>query len=266
LLSFVPPLAFLVSTWIEDRRPDDRFPFGMIRATSVGYLVSAVALATVGLYLAFDSAMALIHTEHPTIGSMQIFGSTIWFGWVMIAALVYSAVLPVIFGRLKLSLAPQLHDKVLLADAKMNKADWLTGAAAVAGIIGIGMGWWWADAVAAIVISLDVLKDGFKHTGAALRDLVDEMPRTLDDSDFDPLIEQVEKHVANYDWVEDARLRLRQEGRYLTGTVYLVPKAESGVTARIEEAERELLALNWRIHDISIMPRTVIADVLADGR
>ena len=51
-----------------------------------------------------------------------------------------------------------------------------------------------ADAVAAIVIALDVLHDGFKHTGAAIRDLSDEMPRTNNDKEFDPLIKEVQGH------------------------------------------------------------------------
>ena len=65
-----------------------------------------------------------------------------------------------ILGRLKKPLAEGLYDKVLHADAEMNRADGLTGLAAIAGVIGIGMGLWWADSVAALVIALDV--DHFK--------------------------------------------------------------------------------------------------------
>jgi cation diffusion facilitator family transporter len=258
LLSFVPPIAFLIASWIEGWAPNDRFPFGFIRVTSIAYLVSAVALAGVGIFLIVDSALALIATEHPTIGSMQLFGVTFWFGWVMIAALVYSALLPAVFGRLKLAPAQALHDKTLWADALMNKADWMTALAAITGILGIGMGWWWADAVAAIVISLDVLHDGVKHTGAAIRDLSDEMPRTIDDSEFDPLIKDVQERVDRLPWVAESRLRLREEGRFLTGTVYVVPRGSSVPPEWLEEAERDLLSLGWRLHDVSIMLRTRI--------
>jgi divalent metal cation (Fe/Co/Zn/Cd) transporter len=115
LLSFVPPVAFLVASWIEGWAPNDRFPLGFIRVTSISYLVAAVALAGVGLFLIVDAGMTLIATEHPTIGSVEVFGMTVWFGWVMIAALVYSAALPVVFGRLKLTPARELHDKTLWA-------------------------------------------------------------------------------------------------------------------------------------------------------
>lgn len=264
LLSFVPPVAFLVASWIEGWPPSDRFPLGFIRVTSIGYLVSAVALGGVGLFLIVDSGMALIQREHPTIGSVEVFGVTLWLGWIMIMALLYSVTLPVIFGRLKIRPARVLHDKILFADALMNKADWMTGAAAVVGILGIGLGWWWADAAAAIVIALDVLYDGVKHTGAAIRDLSDEMPRTIDDKQFDPLIDRVENHVSALPWVRECRLRLRQEGRFLTGTVYVLPRDGSVSPERVEKAEEGILDLDWRIHDVSIMPRTRLT--LATGR
>lgn len=265
LLSFVPPVAFLVVSWIEGWPPNDRFPLGFIRVTSIGYLVSAVALAGVGIFLILDAGMALINTEHPTIGSVEFLGTTIWFGWVMIAALVYSAILPVVFGRLKLGPAHQLHDKILLTDALMNKADWMTGVAAIVGILGIGMGWWWADAVAAIVIAADVLHDGFKHAGAAIRDLCDEMPRTIDDGEFEPIVGQIEAYVDGLEWVANSRLRLRQEGRFLTGTIYVVPRDPKISPDLIERAEADLLDLSWRLHDVSIMLRTQIEEP-ASGR
>ena len=63
-------------------------------------------------------------------------------------------------GRIKLRYAEQLSDKVLRADADMNKADWLTGLATAVGVLGIGLGFWWADAVAALVVSISISKDG----------------------------------------------------------------------------------------------------------
>lgn len=68
----------------------------------------------------------------------------------MIAVMAVTSVPPVILGRLKMRLAKDLHNKVLYADADMNKADWMTGAGSIVGIAGIGIGLWWADAAAAL--------------------------------------------------------------------------------------------------------------------
>ena len=135
----------------------------------------------------------------------------------------------------------------------------MTGMAAVGGILGIGMGWWWADAAAAIVIAVDVLHDGVKHTGAAMRDLSDEMPRTIDDAAFDPLIGAVRARIRAFPWVAESGLRLREEGRFLTGTVHVVPKGPVDA-ACVEEAERGLAALHWRVRGVSVMPVTRIGE------
>ena len=58
----------------------------------------------------------------------------------MLPALAYSALPSVLLGRAKIPLAEELHNKVLYADAKMNKADWLTAGAAMVGVVGIGFG------------------------------------------------------------------------------------------------------------------------------
>jgi divalent metal cation (Fe/Co/Zn/Cd) transporter len=252
LLSFVPPTAFLAASWIEGWPPSDRFPLGFIRASSVAYLVSAVALAGVALFMIFDASRALMLSERPTIGSIEAFGITFWSGWLMIAVLAYSAILPVIFGRLKQRPAKLLHDKVLWADALMNKADWMTGLSAIAGIIGIGFGLWWADAVAAIVIALDVLHDGYHHTSAAIRDLIDETPRTLDDSRSDPLQQQLSEEAHALAWVRTSDVHLRQEGRYLTGTIGVVPVSDTVSAATLTMAEDRFAELHWRLRMVRI--------------
>jgi divalent metal cation (Fe/Co/Zn/Cd) transporter len=61
-------------------------------------------------------------------------------GWLMLPALAWSGLPAVFLGRAKISLAEELHNKVLYADAKMNKADWLTASAAMVGVVGIGSG------------------------------------------------------------------------------------------------------------------------------
>lgn len=254
LLSFVPPIAFFGASWIERRPPNPRFPFGYIRATSIAYLVSAVAVAGVGLFLIADASLTLIRSEHPTIGSVELFGATVWLGWLMVAALAYSVVLPVIFGRLKMRLARDLHDKVLWADALMNKADWLTGLAAAVGIIGIGFGWWWADAVAALVIATDVLHDGYRHTTAAVRDLIDEVPRTVDDEELDPLPRQVGALVGGLPWVRDCMVQMREEGRFLVGTVHVKAREDRVEAQWLRDAEMQVRGLHWRLHRVAVVP------------
>ena len=71
----------------------------------------------------------------------------------MLAAIAYSAVPSVLLGRAKLRLAPKIHDKVLLADADMMRADWMAEAATAVGGVGAGFGLWWLDPLAAALVS-----------------------------------------------------------------------------------------------------------------
>ena len=96
-------------------------------------------------------------------------------------------------------LAKRMQDEVLFTDAKMNKANWQTGAAGLAGVIGLGLGWWWADSVAAAFISVGIIADGWRALRIATAELVDGVPRALGSTEPDPEAELlVEKLQAQY--------------------------------------------------------------------
>ena len=176
VLSLVPAIVFLLSIHWERKHPNQRFPFGYRRANSLAFLVAATALLSVGGFLAYESVTTLVRQEHPTVGGITLFGQTIWLGWLMIAALAYSVVPPMILGHIKHPIATRIRDKVLHTDALMQKADWQTGLAGIAGIIGISLGWWWADAAAALFISLSIIKDAIGALEKAVAELLDGPP------------------------------------------------------------------------------------------
>ena len=259
MLSLLPPAAFLIASRVRNRGPSDKFPWGMHRAVSIAYLFAALALLLMGLFLLFDSAMKLVMAEHPPIGVIQLFGHEIWLGWLMIGALVYSAVPAVFLGRAKLPLADDLHDKVLYADAKMNKADWLTASAAIVGVIGIGFGLWWADAVAAMFISLDIAHDGQTNVRAAVHDLMDARPRRHDAREYHPLVERMNGVVNECAWVEQGAVRLREEGHVFTGEVMVVIRPEAigrpdDLVGKLEQLADRVLELDWKLYDVVVAP------------
>lgn len=254
ILSLIPPLAFLVASRFNVRPPTDRFPYGFHRITSIAHLTAALALFTMGAFLLFDALHRLITAEYPTIGSIDLFGQTLWLGWLMLPALAWSAVPAVFLGHAKMPLAERLHNKVLYADAKMNKADWLTAGAAMVGIVGIGFGLWWADSVAAALISLDILKDGAQNLRRAVANLMDETPTTVDRDATDPLRDELLSMLRSLDWVDGAEVRLREEGQVYFGEAFIVPSSTADLTLNIEDAANKAHDLDWRIRDLAIMP------------
>jgi divalent metal cation (Fe/Co/Zn/Cd) transporter len=207
-----------------------------------------------GAYLLIEAVIKLVTAEYPTIGSVELFGQTIWLGWLMLPALAWSAVPAVFLGRAKIRLAEELHNKVLYADAKMNKADWLTASAAMVGVVGIGFGLWWADAVAAALISVDITHDGFSNLRRAVVDLMDQTPTTIDQDNADPLRDELVSMLQDLDWVDEAEVRLREEGQVYFGEAFVVPSDTANLTAKIEDALGQAHDLDWRIQDLAIMP------------
>lgn len=253
-LSLIPPISFLVAMHFCRRPPNERFPYGYRRSVTIAFLCAALALASFGALLLFNSARALITEEHPTIGMVSLFGYNIWLGWLMIAALAYSAVPPAVLGRMKLPLAEDLHEKVLRTDALMNKADWLTAVAGIMGILGIAAGFWWADAAAAGIISIDVLMDGLKGLKRSVADLMDERPTTVQRDRPDPLFEKLREKIESLDWVYEVEVRLREEGDVFAGEIYVVPKDETDLLEKLHRAAKMANSLHWRIYDVVVIP------------
>ena len=126
MLSLAPPIAFLLAVRIIRKPPSPERPYGYHRSIGVAHLVAGATLLSLGAFLFVDSAIGLVTAEHPAIGGVQVFGQVVWLGWLMIAALLVAGFPPVLLGHAKMKLAEDLHDKVLYADADMNKANWTT--------------------------------------------------------------------------------------------------------------------------------------------
>jgi len=217
LLSVVPSISLLVALKLERKDANPRFPWGYDRVHSLAFLIAAVALTAMGAVLLIESLITLAMREHVTIPSMHLFGQQVWMGWLMIAALAYSVVPPLILGRMKLPIARRTHDMVLHTDAQMQKADWMTGLAGIAGIVGIGFGFWWADAGAAALISLSILDDGVRALRSSAAELVDAAPRDLGTSRTAEEAKALASELRRR-W-PGGEVRLRESGRYLQAQI-----------------------------------------------
>lgn len=250
-LGLVPPIVFLIATRYEKREANDRFHYGYDRVNSLGFLVAAVALGAVGLFLLKDSLLTLWNREHVTIGSVRILGHDVWLGWFMLAAQAYATIPPLIIGRKELPLAERLRDKLIHTDALMNKANWQTGVAGFLGVAGIGFGLWWSDPLAAILISASIVWDAWTSLRVATAELVDGIPRELGgkgvSSEAKAVGEALEKRFPGA-----KKILLRETGRYIRAEVLgAVPPQgfrPEDLELDIEDCEA------WRIDSISFRP------------
>jgi divalent metal cation (Fe/Co/Zn/Cd) transporter len=254
VLSLVPPVAFLFGVRYFDRPPDDTFMYGYRRAVQIAFLAAAVALVGFGVYIFVDSVVKLVMAEHPTIQTVGIAGRRVWLGWLMIAALVYSIIPPVVLGLMKQPLARDLHEKALYTDANVNRGDWLAGLAGVLGILGISLGYWWADSVAAGLISLEIIRDGYGDLRNCIAQLMNRRPTDIEGNVNDRVPDDLQRELEKLDWVEKARVRLREDGDVLTGEAFVVPRDETNLLERLKQATDLANTFEWRLHDINVVP------------
>jgi divalent metal cation (Fe/Co/Zn/Cd) transporter len=255
MLSLIPQFAFLIALIFVRRGPTLKHPYGMHRAMGVGHLVAGVALLAVGLNLAVEAVTGLIAAEHPTIGTVVLFGHTIWLGWLMVTVMVVIIIGPVFFyGPAKSKLAPVLHNKLLYADADMAKADWQTTVASVVGVLGVGAGVWWLDGTAALFISLGIIWDGFRNTKTAIVDLMDQRARTYDSKEPHPLAAEIVAYLRERPWVADAAVRMRDQGQVFHIEAFVVPRKRKVSTRTLTDTAEGVTGLDWKIQDVVIVP------------
>jgi cation diffusion facilitator family transporter len=260
LMALIPPIVILVALRVENWPPNSRFPFGYYGIVSIAFLITSALLWLVGFLLLYDSLSKLVAGERPPVGTMTIFGHEIWSGWAMIGALTYCVVVGILLGRAKQPVAEKLNDRALAADADMNRAGWMSEGAAIAGILLIGYGRWWGDSVAAAFISINIIRDGWVNLRQVVADLMDESPTKLGGVEMDELPARIRSAAEELPWVAKAAVRLREQGHVINGEVFVVPRSEVGLVSQIERASEELARLDWRIHSLTVMPVSALAD------
>jgi len=265
MLSLIPQISFLIALIFVRRGPTLKHPYGMHRAMGVGHLVAGVALLAVGLNLAYEAISGLVAAEHPTIGTVNLFGHTIWLGWLMVIVMTVIVIGPFVYGRAKAKLAPVLHNKILYADADMAKADWQTNAASVVGVLGVGIGVWWLDGAAALFISLGIIWDGIRNTRGAVADLMDHRARTYDDKNPHPLAREIVEHLRAQRWIADAAVRMRDQGQVFHVEAFIVPRRHRVTTAQIDGLSESISEMDWKVQDVVVIPCSHLPDEADSG-
>lgn len=247
LLSLTPSIVFLFTNKYLFRPPNPDYPLGYEKLKSLGFLVSSGALLLFGLYLFWESLSGLLTPPRPTIGAVGYFGFVFWKGWIMAAALAAATVSPILLGRAKFKLAKKLNDPTLYTDGKILKADWMSGLAAAMGILGLGLGLWWADSLAALLISLDILYDGFRHIKISAKEVIDKLPMDLEGKVRDPLLARIAQRTKELGFTP--ALRFHSLGPRISGQVFVEPKPGMDTKALEEEIEK----LDWRIVHVDVV-------------
>ncbi|HEX8551148.1 MAG TPA: cation transporter [Abditibacteriaceae bacterium] len=252
-LAIVPIAGVLLTYKTENKPPDAHRPFGYHRAATIAFVAASFTLAGIGLYLSYEAVSNLLRGERPSIGGFQFFGQTVWLGWVLIFLMAVSAVPSVILGKMKGPVAILIHDKALHADAEMNRANWLSNGAGCIGLLLVAYGYWWGDSLAALLIALDIARDGITSVMHSLSDVMDHHPTDLENGQQHPVVKEVYRAVGALPFVASHKTLIREHGRYLFAEIFIEPNGEMPPVLDATRAVREaVLPLDWRLQHLAI--------------
>src|SRR5690606_23666358 len=143
----------------------------------------------------------------------------------------------------------------------------LRGVAWSVGGAGVGTGLRWVDSAAALSLSAITLWDGLRNMKGAVLDLMDERATTFDDRRPHPVAGEIQDYLRGLRWVRDAGVRVRDEGHVFQVDAFVVPKfGRTPPLRRLDEARQGCIALDWRVHDILIVPVDELPEMVESAR
>jgi cation diffusion facilitator family transporter len=175
--------------------PSERYPYGYERAEDLAGIGVALVIWASALVAGVESVTKLL--RH---------GGTAHVAWGIGAAVVGIAGNQLV-ARYKLGVGRRIRSATMIADAKHSWLDALSSAGAMLGLIGVAVGWVWADAVAGIIVTGFICHVGWEVTS-------DIAHRLLDGVDPD-IVTTAEITAASVPGVNHAHARARWTGRTL---------------------------------------------------
>jgi cation diffusion facilitator family transporter len=152
------------------RRPvSKRYTYGYGRAEDLGGLFVVVMITLSAGFAAYEAIRRLFNPQDVT------------HLWVVAAAAVVGFAGNELVARYRIRVGRRIGSAALVADGLHARTDGFTSLAVLLGAGGAALGWWWADPVVGLLITvaiLGVLRSAVSQVGARLMDAVD--PGTVD--------------------------------------------------------------------------------------
>ena len=232
-------LVVFLGFWVSKRKPSLTHPYGYERAEDIAGLGIAVVIFASAGFAAYESYLKLVSDRGTT---------NLYIG--MGAALVGMAG-NLAVSRYKKHVAKQIHSVTMEAEANHSWLDMISSFGALIGLVGVALGYRWADPIAGFAVTLFILHVGWEVTGEIVHHLMDGVePETL---------EAARRAASDVPGVEDVVVRGRWMGRSLMLEVEgQLPPGTS--LAQAEEVGRAVeLAVNDATEDarhVSWIPRS----------
>ncbi len=168
--SFVDILSS-VFVWIgikiSEKPADKSHPYGHFKAESLAELAVGIIILI--------SSVAIIDEA---VKELLAFSSPVFEYFALLVTLV-SAAINEVLARYKIAVGKKTKSIALIADGKHSRVDVLASLAVFFGFLFVKIGYWWADGVVAIVISVIILQVGFGILKSSINVLMDSVDEEL---------------------------------------------------------------------------------------
>ncbi|AAB91271.1 cation diffusion facilitator family transporter [Archaeoglobus fulgidus] len=150
---------------VAERPADASHPYGHFKAESLAEMAVGLIIILSSLLIMHEAISSVINASVPT------------FELYAVAVAMLSAVANELLARYKIRVGLKTRSTSLIAEGKHSRVDVLSSLAVVVGFFFVYFGYWWADSVVAIAISVVILQIGgsvLKNSIDVLMDRVDE--------------------------------------------------------------------------------------------
>ncbi|MEQ1530126.1 MAG: cation diffusion facilitator family transporter [Methylococcales bacterium] len=195
LSDLLSDMLVIIAVRLGSREADYEHPYGHRRFETIATVILGITLIVIGAAIAWSVIHRMTHPESLPIPNQNA-----------IAIAAVSILLNEWLYHYTKRIAKITRSKLLLANAWHQRSDAFSSLVVVIGLGGVLMGYSFADAIAAVIVALMVIKIGFDLVVASIKELVDT-------SVSPELIADIRQAIRAIDGVESIHLlRTRQMG------------------------------------------------------
>ncbi len=165
LVDVLGSILVWVGLKIAEKPADEKHPYGHFKAQSLEKMAAGAVIISSAIHTLHHSVMSLLSRSLPE------------FEFYAVAVAILSAVANELLARYKIRVGLKTRSSSLIAEGKHSRVDVISSISVVVGLVLVYLGYWWADSVVAMTISVVILQIGagiIKNSLDVLMDRVDE--------------------------------------------------------------------------------------------
>ncbi|EKQ56774.1 MULTISPECIES: cation diffusion facilitator family transporter [unclassified Clostridium] len=231
----IASFAVLIGLKISRKPADDDHPYGHFRAETIASLIASLIMLAVGMDVLYNAIKSVIffRAQAPDL--------------VSAAVAIFCAIVIYMVYRYNKKIAIKINSSGLMAAAKDNLSDAWVGVGTTIGIIASQFGLPWIDPLAAVIVSILILRTGW--------DIFREASHNLSDGFSKEKLENITQTIKKVQGVKDIKdIRARVHGNNILLDVIVKVSSELTVAEghSITEKIDEKLRIEFEITDVVV--------------